>query len=57
LTALIERTDPSSLHRREATRAWWEDQLVRYDVWISEAVVLELEQGKTPEMLSLEADP
>ena len=36
------RGDPSSLHRREVTRAWWDDQLARYDVWISEAVVLEL---------------
>lgn len=39
------RTDPSSVHRRDLTRAWWVDQLPRYDVWISEAVVLELEQG------------
>ena len=42
------RTDPSSLHRREVTRAWWDDQLARYDVWVSEAVVLELEQGDWP---------
>lgn len=42
------RTDPSSLHRRDITRAWWRDQLFRYDVWISEAVVLELEQGDWP---------
>jgi hypothetical protein len=42
------RTDPSSLHRRVMTRAWWDDQLTRYDVWNSEAVVLELEQGNWP---------
>ena len=42
------RTDPSSIHRRELTRAWWVDQRPRYDVWISEAVVLELEQGDWP---------
>jgi len=42
------RTDPGSLHRREATREWWRDQLARYDVWVSDAVVLELEQGNWP---------
>ena len=42
------RTDPSSVHRRELTRAWWADQGPRYDVWISEAVVLELAQGDWP---------
>ena len=42
------RTDPSSVHRRELTRAWWADQSPRYDVWISEAVVLELAQGDWP---------
>ena len=42
------RTDPSSVHRCELTRAWWADQAPRYDVWISEAVVLELEQGDWP---------
>ncbi len=31
------RTDPSSVHRRELTRAWWGDQGPRYDLWISEA--------------------
>ena len=42
------RTDPSSVHRRELTRAWWVDQQPRYDVWISETVVLELAQGDWP---------
>jgi hypothetical protein len=42
------RTDPSSVHRRELTRAWWTAQSPRYDVWISEAVVLELAQGDWP---------
>ena len=42
------RTDPSSIHRRELIRAWWVDQRPRYDVWISEAVVLELEQCDWP---------
>ena len=42
------RTDPSSVHRRELTRAWWTAQRVRYDVWISEAVALELAQGDWP---------
>ena len=42
------RTDPSSVHRRELTRAWWADQRSRYDLWISEAVLLELAQGDWP---------
>lgn len=42
------RTDPSSIHRRELTRAWWVEQGPRYDVWTSEAVVLELSQGEWP---------
>ena len=42
------RTDPSSVHRRDLTRAWWAAQRVRYDVWISEAVALELAQGDWP---------
>ena len=42
------RTDPTSVHRRELTRAWWADQSARYDVWISEAVALELRQGDWP---------
>ena len=42
------RTDPSSIHRREVTRAWWVEQRSRYDIWTSEAVVLELAQGDWP---------
>jgi hypothetical protein len=42
------RPDASSVHRRDLTRAWWTDQLARYDAWISEAVVLELMQGDWP---------
>ena len=42
------RTDPSSIHRREVTRAWWGEQRSRYDIWTSEAVVLELAQGDWP---------
>ena len=42
------RTDASSIHRRNLTRSWWVDQRPRYDVWISEAVVLELAQGDWP---------
>jgi hypothetical protein len=42
------RTDPSSIHRREVTRAWWLEQRSRYDIWTSEAVVLELAQGDWP---------
>jgi hypothetical protein len=42
------RTDPGSAHRRDLTRAWWMDQVTRYDVWLSEAVVLELAHGDWP---------
>lgn len=48
-SALVStRTDPASVYRREATQSWWQDQLGRYDVWTSDAVVLELEQGAWP---------
>jgi PIN domain len=46
------RTDPSSVHRRELTRAWWADQRARYDVWTSDAVVLELVHGDWPGKVS-----
>lgn len=42
------RTDPSSVHRRDVTRAWWSDQFTRYEAWLSDAVVLELQQGDWP---------
>jgi len=42
------RTDPGSLHRRAATREWWSEQIIRYDARISEAVILELQQGDWP---------
>jgi hypothetical protein len=55
------RTDPSSIHRRDLTRAWWTAQVARYDTWVLEAVVLELEQGdwpgKTPALDLVEALP
>ena len=49
------RTDASSVHRRDLTRAWWIDQPPRYDVWTSEAVVLELEQEGKVSALELVA--
>ncbi len=42
------RTDPGSSHRRRQTRQWWTDQLPLYEVWTSDAVALELEQGDWP---------
>ena len=42
------RTDASSIHRRDLTRAWWTDQVMQYDAWASEAVILELGQGDWP---------
>ena len=42
------RTDPGSVHRREITRTWWASQRAHYDIWISDAVVLELSEGDWP---------
>lgn len=42
------RTDPGSLHRRNESRQWWREQLSRYEPFISENVLLELEQGDWP---------
>lgn len=42
------RTDPGSLFRRDVTRHWWKDQLSNYDVYTSDSVVAELEQGRWP---------
>ncbi len=45
------RTDPSSLHRRRLTREWWGAQLPLYDAWVSDNVILELQQGNWPGQL------
>jgi hypothetical protein len=42
------RTDPGSVHRRAVTREWWREQLRRYDVWTSDAVLMELADGTWP---------
>ena len=42
------RTDPGSLHRRNVTRQWWDEQLRSYDTFISENVLLELERDAWP---------
>jgi hypothetical protein len=42
------RTDPGSVYRREQTREWWSQQLPLYEGRVSDAVVLELEQGDWP---------
>ncbi|MEW6747719.1 MAG: hypothetical protein AB1486_33735 [Planctomycetota bacterium] len=42
------RPDPGSLHRRKVTREWWREQLPLYDHWISDAVLMELEEGDWP---------
>lgn len=42
------RTDPASLFRREITHQWWHQQLEQYDAYVSEAVLVELEQGEWP---------
>jgi hypothetical protein len=42
------RTDPGSVHRRAVTREWWQEQSTRYEIRVSDAVVLELSQGDWP---------
>jgi hypothetical protein len=42
------RTDPGSLHRREITQLWWREQLVRYEVAVSDVVLMELQEGAWP---------
>ena len=42
------RTDPSSLHRPNATREWWESQRKHYDLSTSDAVIIELREGDWP---------
>jgi hypothetical protein len=45
---VTKRDDPASLHRRSATRDWWEQQLRLYESCISDAVVAELSEGQWP---------
>lgn len=42
------RQDAGSVHRREATRQWWSEQLLLYEAWSSDGVVLELGKGDWP---------
>jgi hypothetical protein len=42
------RSDPGSVHRRTLTRDWWRDQLRLYDVWTSDAVLVELANDDWP---------
>lgn len=42
------RTEPNNVARREWTREWWNDHLVDYDAYTSEAVIEELEGGSFP---------
>ena len=42
------RTEPDMVARREWTREWWNDHLVNYDAYTSEAVIEELEAGLFP---------
>jgi hypothetical protein len=42
------RTDPGSVHRKTVSRDWWREQLRRYDVWTSDAVLFELADGDWP---------
>jgi hypothetical protein len=42
------RTDPGSVHRRTVTREWWREQLRLYDIWTSDAVLIELADGSWP---------
>jgi len=39
------RTDPEMVARRDWTRQWWDNHRIDYDVFTSEAVISELENG------------
>lgn len=39
------RKDPGSMHRREATRLWWEHQLSLYTPYVSDGVMDELNKS------------
>jgi predicted nucleic acid-binding protein len=43
------RTEPEMVARRNWTQIWWQEARSSYEVYISEAVLDELEQGKFPE--------
>lgn len=40
------RHDPSSVHRREATRLWWSEQLSLYVPYVSDGVMVELSRSE-----------
>lgn len=42
------RTEPEMIARRNWTRAWWKEAKGNYEVFISEAVLDEVEQGEHP---------
>jgi len=42
------REDPSSVHRRDATRLWWHGQLAAYVPYVSDGVMDELNEGDWP---------
>ena len=42
------RTEPDHVARRGWTREWWDEYLIRYNVYSSEAVIAELEGGEFP---------
>jgi hypothetical protein len=42
------REDASSVHRREATRLWWREQLLLYTAFVSDGVLVELGKGDWP---------
>jgi len=43
------REEPEMIARRNWTRTWWSESSARYDIYISEAVIDELEQGAYPQ--------
>ena len=42
------RTEPEMISRRNWTREWWNSYSNRFDIFISEAVIFELEEGDYP---------
>ncbi len=42
------RADAAAVYRRETTRRWWAEEAPRYDLFVSEFVLGELERGDYP---------
>lgn len=45
------RRDAGSVYRSAVTRRWWTEQLHYYEIWTSDAAILELQRGHWPGQL------